>query len=53
MNLPLLSLVVFFIGLILWMLSSVGAKLNEVGRILMLAGAMGFVFEGHHSIAIR
>lgn len=52
MSITLVSIVVFIIGLALWVLPT-GAKANEVGRILMLAGALGFVLEGQHSISIR
>lgn len=52
MNLSLIPLVVFVLGLILFVLP-IGAKANRVGEILMLAGAIGFCLSGGHSISIR
>lgn len=52
MKLELVSVVIFLLGLLLYLLP-IGPKANEVGRILMLAGAIGFALEGHHTVTIQ
>lgn len=52
MTLSLIPLIVFVIGLALFVLP-IGPKANEVGKILMLAGAIGFCLSGGHSLVVR
>jgi hypothetical protein len=52
MTISLIPLIVFVIGLILFVLP-VGPKANRVGEILMLAGALGFTLSGGHNLTIR
>lgn len=52
MTISLIPLIVFVIGLILFVLP-IGPKANRVGEILMLAGSIGFCVSGGHTLSIR
>jgi hypothetical protein len=52
MTVTLIPLIVFLLGLILYVLP-IAPKANEIGRVLMLAGAIGFCLSGRHSLSIQ
>lgn len=52
MTLTLIPLIVFIIGLLLFVLP-IGPKANRIGEILMLAGAIGFCLTERHVLSVR
>lgn len=45
MGFPIISLVVCLLGLVLYLLSSVGAKVNEIGRIAYAFGLLALLLQ--------